>query len=185
MNEHDPFEQRLRRQSPQQVPSAWRGEILAQARAAAEANRQSATDETATEERAAWLAGWRLVFGRLPLAWASLAALWIALVGVNLMLPSPLVSVPSPATASAQMESLTALELQSGGTDSLDQELSPAAQPLPTSESPVRLHRRGEGSRELWFGRSSRERIAIAFNRPAVGFHGEPLSFSELELELT
>jgi hypothetical protein len=119
MNEHGPFEQRLRRQPLRKIPADWRQEILAKAHAAAAENRQRTVEAAAAEEREAWSIGWRLVFGRLPLAWASLAALWIALIGVNLMLPTPMVCVAVQNPAADRMAELAAL----------DYEPAPAPQP--------------------------------------------------------
>ncbi len=150
MNEHGPFEQRLRRQPLRQMPSAWREEILAGAKAAAEANRPNAA--SACEDRAALLAGWRLLFARMPLAWASLAALWIALVGVNLMLPSPMVRMAEPSSPSAQMELLAALDFQPGEFEPSSDRPAPASQAVPATERPaLPVRPRSERPREMRF----------------------------------
>jgi hypothetical protein len=146
MNEQDPFEQRLRRQPMRQLPSAWRQGILT----AAEANRPERVAQPASEDQAALIAGWRLLFGRLPLAWASLAALWIALVGVNLTLSSPMVGAAVSAPASVRMVDFAAL------TTELDSAQDPLATPPKASPagkpSDVPQRPRSERRRVLNFG---------------------------------
>lgn len=152
MNEHDPFEQRLRRQPMWTVPPAWREEILAQAKAAAAARQQKLAKETAAEDRAALIAGWRLLFSRLPLAWASLAALWLTLIGVNLMLPSPMVRVTEPSSSAAQMESLAALELQPAGLETVGEQSPPSSHTSPAPKrQQVPVHPRSERRRNSDF----------------------------------
>jgi hypothetical protein len=133
MNNEDQFEQRLRRQPLRQVPPAWREEILA----AAEANRRNATTQSVSEDQAALFAGWRLLFARLPVAWAALAALWVALIGANLMMPSPIVSVAVQTPPSARMESLAALDFGSADFEALGKQLSPAPATSPATETPT------------------------------------------------
>lgn len=143
MNEHDPFEQRLRRQPLRPVPTAWREEILNQARRVGELEKRqrAAALQNAGVPTEGWCAGWRLPFARLPLAWASLAALWMALIGVNLMLPSPMVCMAEPSSASAELESLLAWEVQPVEFGPLSEPPTPASQALPATkgqEVPVR-----------------------------------------------
>lgn len=153
MNEHGPFEQRLRRQPLRPVPSAWREEILAQARATADARQRDVAAQTVSADQAALIAGWRLLFARLPLAWASLAALWIALIGLNLAMPSPMVRMAEPGASSAQMELLAALDVQPAGYEPLSDQPAPAPQALPAPKhSEVPLRPRSERRRSLDFG---------------------------------
>jgi hypothetical protein len=133
MKNEDQFEQRLRRQPLRPVPPAWREEILA----AAEANRQNATTQSISEDQAALLAGWRLVFSRLPIAWATLAALWIVLIGLNLTLPSPIVRVAAQTPPAVRMESLAAWDFESADFEVLGRQLSPAPANSPATKDAV------------------------------------------------
>jgi len=149
MNDNDLFEQRLRRQPLRPVPSAWREEILT----AAEAKRRNAASASISEDQAALLVGWRLLFARLPLAWASLAALWVVIIGVNLMMPSPMVRVTTQTSLSAQMESLAALDFQPGDLEVLGRQFSPAPEASPVNRTPAVPHRpRSERRRDADFG---------------------------------
>ena len=149
MNNDDQFEQRLRRQPLRQVPPAWRGKILV----AADVNRRSTATQPISEDHAALLAGWRLLFARLPLAWASLAALWVALIGVNLMMPSPMVRVTAQTSLSVRMETLAALDFQPGDLEALGQQFSPAPEASPVNRTPAVPHRpRSERRRDADFG---------------------------------
>ncbi len=192
MNGHDPFEQRLRRQPLRPVPSAWREEILSQARRTAEAphaeratvgrtgcgtavadlakrlgvRQPSAALASASEKRQraaavhnvgapteGWLAGWRLLFARLPLAWVSLAALWVALIGVNLMMPNPMVRMAEPSAPANQMEVLAALDSEAAGFEPATDPSPPVPTALPATrrpEAPIRP--RSERRRNLDFG---------------------------------
>jgi hypothetical protein len=149
MNDNDQFEQRLRRQPRRQVPTAWREEILA----AADANRRSTITPSVSENQAALLAGWRLLFARLPIAWAALAALWVALIGVNLMMPSPIVRVTAQISPSVRMETLAALDFQPGDLEALGRQFSPAPEASPVNKTPaVPLRPRSERRRDADFG---------------------------------
>lgn len=148
MNNNDPFEQRLRRQPLRQVPPAWREEILV----AADVNRRSTAPESVSEDQVALLAGWRLLFARLPLAWVSLAALWVALIGVNLMMPSPMVRLTAQTSLSVRMETLAALDLQPGDLEALGRQFSPAPEAPPANRPPaVPLRPRSERRRDTDF----------------------------------
>ncbi len=164
MNEHDPFEQRLRRQSVRPVPPAWREQILAAARS----HRRNATAPSVSEDDAALLAGWRLLFGRFPLAWAALAALWIVLVGVNLTLPGPFVSLPVPGHPSANLEALAALDFQPSDLLSPGSELQSAPKATPIPVQPAAPHRpRSERQREIDTGAI---RLPRAFTKADLRF---------------
>ena len=104
----DDFEQRLQRQPLRTAPSAWRAEILV----AADVNRRSTATQPISEDQVALLAGWRLLFARLPLAWATLAALWVALIGVNLLLSGPAPAGVARSSAPAPADAMTVWHLQ-------------------------------------------------------------------------
>ena len=65
-----------------------------------------------SEDQAALLAGWRLLFARLPLAWTSVAALWVALIGVNLLMPGPAITGIARSSAPAPTDAMTVWNLQ-------------------------------------------------------------------------
>ena len=149
MNNDEQFEDRLRRQLLRQVPAAWREEILS----AAEATRRESTPQNTSEDQAALLAGWRLLFGRLPIAWAALAALWVALIGVNLAMPSPFVSVMAQTLPAPGVEALAALDLPGADFQPSGPRLSPTPRALPASDAPVVPRRpRSELRRDLEIG---------------------------------
>jgi hypothetical protein len=127
------FEQRLQRQPLRQVPPAWREEILA----AAEASRRSAAAQSVSKDQAPLLVGWRLLFARLPIAWASLAALWLALIGTNLMMPSPMVKVTTQVSPSARLELLAALDYQRAELEASANQLAPAPDTAPANRKPA------------------------------------------------
>jgi len=149
MNDNDPFEQRLRRHPPRQVPSAWRKEILA----AADATRRSTATQSMSEDQAALLGGWRLIFARVPLAWASLAVLWIALLGVNLTLPRPAVGVTVQTPASVRMGNWASLAALTAELDAAQEPLASTPDAAPASKPTGIPHRpRSERWRGFDFG---------------------------------
>jgi len=149
MKNEDQFERHLRCQPLRPVPPAWRGQILA----AAEASRRNIAAERVSEDQAALFAGWRLVFARVPLAWASLAALWLVLVGVNLTLPSPMVGVAAQPPASVRLANLAALDLLRAEFDSAHDSFAPAPEAAPARKPSEAPHRpRSERWRSVNFG---------------------------------
>jgi len=149
MKNDDQFEQRLQRQPLRQVPSAWREEILA----ATKPNRRLAPAEAVSEDGAALVAGWRLLFARLPLAWASLAALWIVLVGVNLTLPSPVLGAAVQSPASFRLANLAALDLLSAEVDTTADPFASVLEAAPVRKPSEIPHRpRSERRRGFDFG---------------------------------
>lgn len=149
MKERDTFEEHLRRQALRPVPTHWRNEILA----AAEANRHEATRQPVSEDQAALFAGLRLLLARVPLAWGSLAALWIVLAGVNLALPSPPTGAEGQASGSVRMATLAALDLLAPELDLVSEPGIRAPQSVPTPKpSEVPNRPRSERWRGLDFG---------------------------------
>jgi len=149
MKNEDQFEQRLRRQPLRPMPPAWREEILA----AASEYRRDAVSQPVSEDQAALLAGWRLIFTRLPIAWATLAALWIVLLSLNLMLPSPVVRVAAQTSPSAQMAALAALDFEGADFEVFGRQLSPApANPPATKDAAVPRRPHSERRRDADVG---------------------------------
>jgi hypothetical protein len=101
------FERKLEQQPMREIPTGWRREILA----AAERNQRSASTPTVSEDQVALVTGWRLLLGRLPLAWSAVAALWLVLLGANLMLPSAGDGVTTQLSSPMHLSNLAALEL--------------------------------------------------------------------------
>ncbi len=77
MNRDDQFEKRLQRQPLRQVPAPWRDQILAAAKCGAVAPHASRVTR-----HASW---WRELFWPAPQAWAGLAAVWLAILTVNIV----------------------------------------------------------------------------------------------------
>ena len=150
MNE-EKFEQRLQRQLLRQVPSAWREEILV----AADVNRRSTATQPIFEDQAALLAGWRRLFARLPRAWATLAALWVALIGANLMMPGPAITGIARSSAPVPTDAMTVWNLQRPDSKLLASLLAESPGSAPSHASPVALprphsdRRRDEGMGEI------------------------------------
>jgi hypothetical protein len=67
----DDFESQLQRQTPKPLPPEWRTEIL-------QAARQAAAQPSRTA------AGWSVWLWPCPQAWAGLAAVWVAILALNL-----------------------------------------------------------------------------------------------------
>ncbi|MCS7338732.1 MAG: RNA polymerase sigma factor [Verrucomicrobiae bacterium] len=81
----DNFEQHVHRQPLRRVPTRWREEILSAARA----RQRTAAAQTVGVALAAVLVDWRAILARLPLAWMSLAAIWIVMLSLNALLSGP------------------------------------------------------------------------------------------------
>jgi len=84
VNHHDPFEERVRRQPLRAVPPEWREEILAIAEAQQRA--VPCCEPALSVSLWQWL---RELFWPAPQAWASLAAVWLVILAVNLITRDP------------------------------------------------------------------------------------------------
>jgi hypothetical protein len=174
MNNEDQFEQRLQRQPLRPVPGQWREEILA----TAEANRRHAAPQSVSDDQAALLAGWRLLFARLPIAWTALVALWVALIGVNLMLPHPPVNVAAQRSPAARMSLLAALDFKRAQLELLGEKFSLATEAPPASEAPAVPPRpRSERHRHSDFGEIYPDRLFNTVAESNGGNH-DPSRFS-------
>jgi len=101
----DPFEQHLRRQTPREVPSGWRDQILSAA-AAVSVARELPLAKSATISFRNKLKAWLWPH---PIAWSALAACWVVILAVNLSLHEP---APVMAKKSAPMAPDTLAELK-------------------------------------------------------------------------
>jgi hypothetical protein len=145
----DDFEQRLQHQPLRQVPAQWREEILV----AADVNRRSAAAQPIPEHRAALFTGWRLLLARLPIAWAALAALWVVLIGVNMALPGPTVTVAKQNLPSARLSLLAGMDLKRAELELLSDEFSLATENVQPVKAPAVPPRpRSERRRDVDFG---------------------------------
>jgi hypothetical protein len=87
----DDFEKKLERQPMRAVPTAWRAQILREARLAA------------TSKPVPWLAWWRELLWPRPLAWASLTAAWVIIAILHAATPAApmLVAQQTPSSREA------------------------------------------------------------------------------------
>ena len=87
MNGDDSFEKRLQGLPQRQIPAEWRQQILSAARDATNPRRLP------SEVEPSLLSSLNLLFARLlwphPKAWASLAAVWVLVLGLNLATREP------------------------------------------------------------------------------------------------
>jgi len=82
----DDFEKKLERQPMRAVPAEWRAEILRKAVAAVSDRRSLALYKRRSETAAtAW---WRDWLWPRPLAWGSLAAVWVVIAALYLATPA-------------------------------------------------------------------------------------------------
>jgi hypothetical protein len=81
MNTDDSFENRLKATPQRQLPTEWRAEILGAAREAAAWGDSRTFGGNRGFAVPAWLRG---LLWPNPKAWASLAAIWVIIIGVNL-----------------------------------------------------------------------------------------------------
>jgi len=85
MKTEDPFEERLRRQSLRTVPAAWREQILT----TAGQHQRPRPADLPGGVGAAWRLRLRELFWPAPQAWAGLAAVWLMILGANLLTREP------------------------------------------------------------------------------------------------
>lgn len=150
MNTDEQFESRLRRQPLRPIPPAWRGESIQAATAS-----QAAAAARRGDAAAALLAGWRLLFARIPLAWAALAALWLGMIGVNLTMPASIVSVTMATPAAARLSALASWNSPLVEFDVVSDSTLPTPKAAPAAPpSDVPLRPRSERRRDAAFGES-------------------------------
>lgn len=138
----DNFENQLERQSLRQPPAGWRGEILAAARAQLPSAAPITTQQV--------IAGWRAWLARIPVAWTAVAAVWVFILGVNLLISGPdFVTArgnPRPGPDALAIWSLRNAELSLLADQSVEPPPRPAA---PAAPAPRSDRRREEGWGEL------------------------------------
>ncbi len=140
----DDFEKRLQRQDLRQIPAGWRNEILAAAT-------PSKTKSVHTDS----LPAWRLFFARFPVAWGALAAVWLALIAINLLLfggafgssrHHRIASADEPLSI-GHLQRAELRQLASGDASGAGE--SPANVPAATPRGPRSERRRDEGYGEF------------------------------------
>jgi hypothetical protein len=137
-NKEENFEARVSGQPLRAVPAAWRGEILAAARAA----RTEGTAATVTEE--SWLAVvQRQVVALLwphPKAWAGLAAVWVGIIALNVSTQegapkrAEKTATPSPAMVAELKKQQRMFAELVGGYDTVEADRPRIFAPRPRSE---------------------------------------------------
>ena len=139
----DDFEEQLRRQPMRKIPADWRGPILG----------ACACKEAVAEESR--VPAWRLLLARFPVAWGTVAALWVAMISVNALLAGSDSTGAAGQVASPSLSWLAwnqrAAELRQLASDdsTLDAE-TPAPQPAVNSP-------RSDRRRDWQFGEVLRE----------------------------
>jgi hypothetical protein len=135
----DDFEKRLQRQPLRPIPAEWRDEILAAARPL----ERRAVDADP-------LPVWRLIWARFPVAWGALAAVWMALLAIHLLVFGGTGSPTRHQRMARADEPLSIWQLQSAelrqlasGDSSVSGE-SPAILPNLTPRGPRSERRRDE-----------------------------------------
>jgi len=99
------------------------------------------------------VAGWRLLLSRMPLAWAALAALWVGMIGVNLAMPGPLVSVAMENSPPTNLSALASWDSPLAEFDLERDSHVPAPKASPAAPpSDVPLRPRSERRRNADFG---------------------------------
>ena len=117
----DDFESQLQRQTPKPLPPEWRTEIL-------QAARQAAAQPSRTA------AGWSIWLWPCPQAWAGLAAVWLAILTLNLAAGwKPFRELAREPSGRMELNWLALLEQQRRLTQLLDPSAPPpiAAPPKP------------------------------------------------------
>jgi len=137
----DDFEKQLERQSLRPPPTAWREEILAAARANIRPASHSAESDL--------LVGWRAFLARIPLAWGAVAAVWAVIIGVNLLISGPSVTIMAGSAGSAPQDRMTLWSLQRAEMSLLADHLTDDSDPAPRIAPP---RPRSDRRREEGFG---------------------------------
>ena len=132
MNTAD-FERKLQQQPVRQIPAGWRAEILSAAKHGARK-----TDAVNSPEL---LAGWRLLLARFPVAWGTVAAIWLVMVGVNMLMSGPATAGIAASSAPAQADAMTVWNLQRPDSKLLASLLAESPGNPPAPVSPVALPR--------------------------------------------
>ena len=140
----DDFEQKLQRQTPRQIPAEWRAEILG---AALKPERTSTVESS--------VPFWRLIFARFPVATGAFAAVWLALISINMLLAGTSNSAATrqqfvSTTEPASIWHLQSMELQqlASGEPPISRE-APAALPAVIPHGPRSERRREDGVGEI------------------------------------
>ena len=122
----DDFEKQLERQPLRKVPSEWREDILAAARASSIPRASHPTPQASP-----W---WREWLWPAPQAWAGLAAVWLVILGLSLTPSGPEAPAIAANTPAASVTSTTNLFEQ---RRELARLLDNAYEPEPVRKSPA------------------------------------------------
>jgi hypothetical protein len=139
----DDFEKQLQSQSLRQPPAEWREEILAAARANIRPDPQP--------RETGLLVGWRALLARFPIAWGAVAAIWLAIIGVNSWMSGPSTTSPTGGLAAAPVNSPSIWSLQRAEISLLADHLSPVSEPRQRRQEPAPAPR-SDRRREDGFG---------------------------------
>ena len=135
-DETEQFEARLKRQPLRQLPANWKGEILAAAKSAHPASRIPRRSFLSTINSQLSTLLWPH-----PKAWAGLAAVWVAIVALNISMhePSPTAvmakkSAPASAEVMAELKQQRLMYAQLIGASEQPADRPKTFIPLPRSE---------------------------------------------------
>lgn len=144
----DDFEKHLQRQPMRHPPTEWRGEILDAAKA---------RTKTAAAPRESLLGViWRQWMARVSPAWGALAAVWLAIVGVNSFLLGA--GEPQSRMSSAPPSSMMALQnLHRMQEKLLADQWEEATATLPAPRMTTPLSPRSDARREREFNEANLE----------------------------
>lgn len=100
----DDFEKELERRPLRPVPNAWREEILATARQ----NLPTPNAATHIDSPTAW----RALLSHFPIAWGAVAAIWLIIIGANMLMSESTSAVVAGASVPVEHEAMTVWNLQ-------------------------------------------------------------------------